>query len=235
MSRKRRRRAAAQGSIYHYRAGQLTKLLGERQHPQLHLLLARRPDAPTSPHTGDDHLDRARSTPRPGLPVGEWAPFVKLDGTGRRRRLGRRCRGLPLERALGRLLRHPHRARRQRRPHDRACRCRRVTCPAFGGDDLRTLYITTAREGMTPEELEQRAASGSVFAHRGRRPRPARAAGQALGLRAPPRPVEVGDGGPHLEAARARVPAQPVDAARGEVVGIDDGRRVAGRWRIAAA
>lgn len=40
----------------------------------------------------------------------------------------------------------------------------RVTCPAFGGRDMKTLYITTARENMTPAELEQYPLSGSVFA-----------------------------------------------------------------------
>jgi len=42
----------------------------------------------------------------------------------------------------------------------------RVSCPAFGGEDLRTLYLTTAREGMTPEELEREPHAGSVFAVR---------------------------------------------------------------------
>jgi sugar lactone lactonase YvrE len=40
----------------------------------------------------------------------------------------------------------------------------RVTCPAFGGDDYRTLYVTSAREGMTDEELKREPHAGSVFA-----------------------------------------------------------------------
>lgn len=39
-----------------------------------------------------------------------------------------------------------------------------VTCPAFGGADMKTLYITTARENLTPEQLEEFPLSGSVFA-----------------------------------------------------------------------
>jgi len=35
---------------------------------------------------------------------------------------------------------------------------------AFGGPDLKTLYITTARGGLTPEQLEQFPLSGDVFA-----------------------------------------------------------------------
>lgn len=39
----------------------------------------------------------------------------------------------------------------------------RVTCCAFGGPDLDQLLITTAREGMTKEEVEKYPLSGSVF------------------------------------------------------------------------
>ena len=40
----------------------------------------------------------------------------------------------------------------------------RPTCPAFGGKDLKTLYITSAREGMTHEQLAKEPLAGSVFA-----------------------------------------------------------------------
>jgi sugar lactone lactonase YvrE len=40
----------------------------------------------------------------------------------------------------------------------------RVTMLAFGGRDLRTLYITTAREGMNSEELEREPLAGGLFA-----------------------------------------------------------------------
>lgn len=39
----------------------------------------------------------------------------------------------------------------------------RVTCPAFGGKDLKTLYITTAREGMKPNEIAEEPTAGSLF------------------------------------------------------------------------
>jgi len=38
------------------------------------------------------------------------------------------------------------------------------TCPTFGGADLSTLFITSSRQQHTPEELEQAAAAGGVFA-----------------------------------------------------------------------
>jgi len=41
---------------------------------------------------------------------------------------------------------------------------RRVTMVAFGGPELRTLYITTAREGATPSELLTDLNAGGIFA-----------------------------------------------------------------------
>ncbi len=38
-----------------------------------------------------------------------------------------------------------------------------VTSCAFGGKDLKTLYITTAKQGMTEDELEKYPLSGSLF------------------------------------------------------------------------
>ena len=40
----------------------------------------------------------------------------------------------------------------------------RPTCPAFGGKDLKTLYITSARDGLTPEQLAAEPTAGGVFA-----------------------------------------------------------------------
>ncbi len=41
-----------------------------------------------------------------------------------------------------------------------------VTCPAFGGADLKTLYITTARAELSPGELADQPHAGSVFSLR---------------------------------------------------------------------
>jgi sugar lactone lactonase YvrE len=41
-----------------------------------------------------------------------------------------------------------------------------VSCPAFGGDDLRTLFMTTAHKGLTAEERAEQPYAGSVFAAR---------------------------------------------------------------------
>ena len=37
------------------------------------------------------------------------------------------------------------------------------TCPAFGGKDLRTLYITTARHRLSPEQLDREPLAGAVL------------------------------------------------------------------------
>jgi sugar lactone lactonase YvrE len=39
-----------------------------------------------------------------------------------------------------------------------------VTCPAFGGKDLKTLFITTAAKTLTPEQLAAEKVAGGVFA-----------------------------------------------------------------------
>jgi sugar lactone lactonase YvrE len=41
-----------------------------------------------------------------------------------------------------------------------------VTACAFGGDDLRTLFVTTARQRLTPENLEQQPLAGALFSVR---------------------------------------------------------------------
>lgn len=41
-----------------------------------------------------------------------------------------------------------------------------VTCCCFGGDDLRTLFISTARNGLTADELDAHPRSGALFSVR---------------------------------------------------------------------
>ena len=40
----------------------------------------------------------------------------------------------------------------------------RITMPAFGGSDLKTIYITSAREGMTEAEAAAEPLAGALFA-----------------------------------------------------------------------
>jgi sugar lactone lactonase YvrE len=39
-----------------------------------------------------------------------------------------------------------------------------VTCPAFGGEDRTTMYVTTARQGLTQEQLAREELAGALFA-----------------------------------------------------------------------
>ncbi len=41
-----------------------------------------------------------------------------------------------------------------------------ITKIAFGGDDLRTVYATTARQGLSPEEMERQPQAGDLFEFR---------------------------------------------------------------------
>ena len=38
-----------------------------------------------------------------------------------------------------------------------------ITCPAFGGEDLKTLYVTSAAEGLSEDKLEAEPDAGKVF------------------------------------------------------------------------
>jgi sugar lactone lactonase YvrE len=42
--------------------------------------------------------------------------------------------------------------------------CAAPTCPCFGGPDLKTLYVTSLRHGLTEEQLEHSPLSGGIFA-----------------------------------------------------------------------
>lgn len=62
---------------------------------------------------------------------------------------------------LGKIVRHDPQGKIERvvqLPVPRATDC------TFGGKDLQTLYVTSARETMTPEQLQEAPLSGSLFA-----------------------------------------------------------------------
>jgi L-arabinonolactonase len=42
----------------------------------------------------------------------------------------------------------------------------RCTSCAFGGDDLATMYVTSAQDSLTPEELIEEPRAGGLFAFR---------------------------------------------------------------------
>jgi sugar lactone lactonase YvrE len=44
--------------------------------------------------------------------------------------------------------------------------CSNITKLAFGGDDLRTVYVSTARKGLSPEQLAEQPLAGGLFTFR---------------------------------------------------------------------
>nr|AGU10575.1 SMP-30/Gluconolaconase/LRE-like region [uncultured organism] len=44
--------------------------------------------------------------------------------------------------------------------------CSNITKVAFGGEDLRTVFVTTARKGLSAEELSQEPLAGGIFSFR---------------------------------------------------------------------
>lgn len=152
------------GAVYQYRAGELVTVIDGITIPNS---ICFSPDGRTAyfADTMTDTIRRCSIDPATGLPAGEWSDFASTEGLGSpdgsvvdsegflwNARWGGSCvvRHAP-DGSVDRIVELP---------------VSRVTCPAFGGDALKTLYITSAREGMTPEELEREPLAGSVFSIR---------------------------------------------------------------------
>lgn len=151
------------GSVYLYREGKLDKLFGDIGIPNS---TSFSPDGRLA-YFADTHtglISRCSVDPDTGRPVSPWEPFastkghrgapdgsvVDSEGYLWNARWGGNCvvRHAP-DGSIDSVIEVP---------------VPQVTCPCFGGKDLRTLYITSARAGMSPEQLEQYPLSGGVFA-----------------------------------------------------------------------
>ena len=152
------------GAVYQFRAGVLETVLDDITIPNSTCFS---PDGRVAyfADTITDTIRKCAIDPTTGLTVGEWTDFATTTGLGSpdgsvvdsqgylwNARWGGSCvvRHAP-DGSIDRIIELP---------------VSRVTCPALGGDDLKTLYITSAREHMTPEELELEPLAGSVFAIR---------------------------------------------------------------------
>lgn len=152
------------GSLYQVRAGAVTKILGDVHIPNATCFA---PDGKTAYFTdGVTRTIRKVSIDRDtGLPTGEWQDFTKVtdqaepdgaivDSEGymwNAQWNGSRVVRYAPDGSIDRIVTLP---------------VSRPTCPALGGSDLKTLYITSAREGLTAEQLEKEPLAGSVFAIR---------------------------------------------------------------------
>lgn len=152
------------GAVYQYRDGRLQMVLDDITIPNSTCFS---PDGRTAyfADTLTHVIRKCPIDPETGMPSGEWSEFARTTGLGSpdgavvdsqgylwSARWGGSCvvRHAP-DGSIDRIVELP---------------VSRVTCPALGGDDLRTLYITSAREGMTEEELEREPLAGSVFSIR---------------------------------------------------------------------
>jgi sugar lactone lactonase YvrE len=150
------------GALYQYRAGQLETILEDVSVPNS---ICFSPDGRTAyfADTRTKQIRKCALDPETGLPSGAWEGFASTEGLGSPDGAVVDAEGYLWSARWGgsAVVRHA--------PDGSVDRIielpvSRVTCPALGGADLRTLYITTAREGMTPEELEQEPFAGSIFA-----------------------------------------------------------------------
>jgi sugar lactone lactonase YvrE len=162
MSRKGGQEQGA-GSVYQYRGGEVTKVIDNITIPNSTCFSA---DGRTAYFTDSGKMiKKCAIDPDTGLPVGEWQDHASLpddseaDGSvldAEGYLWNARWRGNCVVRfapdgTVDRVIDVP---------------ASRVTCPAFGGDDLKTLYLTSARQGMSPEELAVEPHAGSVFSIR---------------------------------------------------------------------
>jgi len=150
------------GSVYHYRAGTLTTLKSGISIPNATCFspdgrIAYWTDTPTK------KIMQVATDPETGLPVGEWTLFADVEGHRGwpdgavvdsegylwNARWGGSCvvRHAP-DGSIDRIVEVP---------------VSQVTCPAFGGPDLKTMFITTANKGMSPDQLAAEKVAGGLF------------------------------------------------------------------------
>jgi sugar lactone lactonase YvrE len=148
------------GSVYQYRAGKLEKLFGNITVTNS---ICFSPDGRTAyfSDTPTDKILKRAIDPATGLPVGDWSVFadiaghrghpdgsvVDAEGYLWNARWGGSCvvRNAP-DGSIDRIIELP---------------TAKVTCPAFGGPGLKTLYITTARNDDVATDGPER--GGGIF------------------------------------------------------------------------
>ncbi|UYO00337.1 MAG: SMP-30/gluconolactonase/LRE family protein [Devosia sp.] len=150
------------GSVYHYRAGSLTRIIENAAIPNATCFS---PDGRTAywTDTPTQKILKCATDPDTGLPSGEWVLFadvadhpghpdgavVDSEGYVWNARWGGNCviRYAP-DGTIDRVVDVP---------------VSQVTCPAFGGKDLKRLFLTTANKTMSAEALAAEKVAGGVF------------------------------------------------------------------------
>jgi len=152
----------AGGAVYHYRAGKLTKIIAAAKIPNATCFspdgrIAYWTDTPTQ------KILKCAVDPATGLPSGDWQLFADVSGH----------RGYPDGAVVdsagylwnarwggGCVVRHASDGSIDRIVEVPVSQ---VTCPAFGGKDLRRLFITTANKNLSAEQLAAEKVAGGVF------------------------------------------------------------------------
>ncbi|KKB09568.1 SMP-30/gluconolactonase/LRE family protein [Devosia chinhatensis] len=150
------------GAVYHYRRGSVSKIISDASIPNATCFTA---DGRTAywADTPTQKILTCQTDPETGMPLGEWSVFADvadhrgypdgavLDSEGYlwNARWGGSCviRYAP-DGTIDRIVELP---------------VSQVTCPAFGGRDLKRLYITTANKTMSPEQLAKEKVAGGLF------------------------------------------------------------------------
>ena len=151
------------GKVYHYFRGELDLIRSEVTIPNATCFtengrFAFFVDGPTR------KIQKVALDPETGFPVGDWELFVDLKGQvaspdgavcdtegfvwNAEYGSGRVVRYAP-DGSVDRIVTVPS-------PN--------VTCPCFGGPELKTLYLTTAVDGMSEADLAQYPHAGGIFA-----------------------------------------------------------------------
>jgi sugar lactone lactonase YvrE len=151
------------GALYQYRAGRLEKILGDITVPNSTCFS---PDGRRAYFTdGETHrIITCPIDPATGLPSGPWADFARVDDSTPDGSVVDSAGYLWNARWDGSaVVRHAPDG-----SIDRVVTLpvSRVTCPCFGGPDLRTLYLASASTGLTDEQRKAQPHAGSIFALR---------------------------------------------------------------------
>lgn len=151
------------GAVYHYRKGVVTQLF---DHITIPNSICFSPDGRIGyfSDTLTGRILKRALDPATGLPVADWELFADVnDQPGLPDGAVVDSEGFLWSARWGgyRVVRHAPDGSVDQiidvpTPH--------VSCPAFGGADLKTLFITTAREHLSPEQLEIEQTAGSIFA-----------------------------------------------------------------------
>jgi sugar lactone lactonase YvrE len=150
------------GAVYHYRKGTLTTIKTGVKIPNATCFspdgrIAYWTDTPTK------KIMKIATDPATGLPIGDWELFadvsegrgwpdgavVDSEGYLWNAKWGGSCvvRHAP-DGSIDRIVEVP---------------VSQVTCPAFGGPDLKTMFITTAAKNLSDEQLAAEKHAGSLF------------------------------------------------------------------------